>query len=85
MIYFQMPGPEQRRRLWEQAFSDKVVLEKGFRIDEVADKHELAGGAIINVSRYASLKALKRGDNTILRKDIIDGIRKEFGKDGKIV
>jgi hypothetical protein len=85
MIYFQMPGPEQRRRLWKQAFPENIVFEAGFSINELADRHELAGGAIINVSRYASLKALKRGDHTIWRNDLINGIRKEFGKDGKIV
>jgi hypothetical protein len=45
----------------------------------------MAGGAIINVSRYSSMKALKRGSNEIFKKDIIEGIRKEFGKEGKIV
>jgi hypothetical protein len=29
--------------------------------------------------------ALKRGDKMIRRKDVMEGIRKEFGKDGKIV
>jgi hypothetical protein len=85
MIYFPMPGPEQRKRLWKQAFSDKTVLEDSFDLNEIANKHEMAGGAIINVTRYSSMRALKRGDNKILRKDVIDGIRKEFGKEGKIV
>ena len=85
MIYFPMPGPEQRKALWEKAFSDHTVLDENFNLDELAYKHEMAGGAIINVVRYSSMKALKRGDNRILRKDVVDGIRKEFGKDGKIV
>lgn len=85
MIYFAMPGPEQRKRLWKQAFSEKTVLEEGFSLEEVANKHEMAGGAIINVSRYSSMKALKRGDNIILKKDVMEGIRKEFGKEGKII
>lgn len=85
MIYFPMPGPEQRRRLWKQAFSTHTELEEGFNLDDIANKHEMAGGAIINVTRYSSMKALKRGDNKILKKDVIEGIRKEFGKDGKIV
>jgi hypothetical protein len=85
MIYFPIPGPEQRKRLWEQAFSAKSILEENFELDEIAIKYEMAGGAIINVSRYSSMKTLKRGNNVILRKDIIEGIRKEFGKEGKIV
>ena len=85
MIYFPMPGPEQRKRLWKQAFSSKSTLEPGLNIDDIAQKYEMAGGAIINVSRYSSMKALKRGSNEIFKKDIIEGIRKEFGKEGKIV
>jgi SpoVK/Ycf46/Vps4 family AAA+-type ATPase len=85
MIYFPIPGPEQRKRLWKQVFSEESTLEKDFDLDEIAIKYELAGGAIINVSRYSSMKALKRGSNIILKKDIIEGIRKEFGKEGKIV
>jgi SpoVK/Ycf46/Vps4 family AAA+-type ATPase len=85
MIYFPMPGPEQRKRLWKQAFSSQSTLESGLNIDDIAQKYEMAGGAIINVSRYSSMKALKRGSNEIFKKDIIEGIRKEFGKEGKIV
>lgn len=85
MIYFPIPGPDQRKRLWKQAFSSQSILETGLNIDDIAQKYEMAGGAIINVSRYSSMKALKRGSNEILKKDIIEGIRKEFGKEGKIV
>jgi len=85
MIYFPMPGPEQRKRLWRQAFSSQSILEDNFNLDEIAVKYEMAGGAIINVSRFSSMKSLKRGSNVILKKDIIEGIRKEFGKEGKIV
>lgn len=85
MIYFPMPGPVQRKRLWEQSFPANTVFEPRVNLDEIAKKHEMAGGAIINVSRYSALKALKRGDTTILNADIIAGIRKEFGKEGKTI
>lgn len=85
MIHFLPPGPEQRLRLWKQAFSDKTVFETGFEPTEIAEKYELTGGAIINVARYASLMALKGGNNVILKKDIITGIRRELMKDGKTV
>lgn len=85
MIYFPMPGSEHRKKLWNQAFSEQTVLDPGVNLDEVAQKYEMAGGAIINVTRYASLMALKRSSNVILMKDIITGIRKEFGKEGKTV
>ena len=83
MIFFPVPSPEQRLRLWQQAFSEKSKLEDNISLKEIAGRYEMTGGAIINVSRYSSLMALKRGSNTILKKDLLAGIRKEFGKEGK--
>jgi hypothetical protein len=45
----------------------------------------MSGGAIMNVVRYASLAALKRNSHIILLKDVLQGIRREFGKEGKMV
>jgi hypothetical protein len=85
MISFPIPGPEQRLQLWQQAFSEKSRLEDCINLKEIATKYEMTGGAMINVSRYSSLMALKRGNNIILKKDIMAGIRKEYGKEGKTV
>jgi SpoVK/Ycf46/Vps4 family AAA+-type ATPase len=85
MIYFPVPGPEQRLRLWQQAFPSHVEFEEKLVLEEIAKKYEMAGGAIINVSRYSCLAALKRNSETILLKDVMTGIRKEFGKEGKTV
>ncbi len=84
MIYFAIPSAEHRVKLWKQSFSDKTVLEEKVDLVDIAAKYELAGGAIINVTRYCSMMALKRKTNVILLKDIQAGIRKEFGKEGKI-
>ena len=85
MVYFSMPGPEQRLRIWQQSFPGHIALEEKLDLEDVARKYEMTGGTIINVVRYSCLMALKRGDNTIRQKDVMTGIRKEFGKDGKIV
>ncbi len=85
MIYFPMPGKQERYRLWMNTFSSKSKLEEKVDMHEIAAKYELAGGAIINVVRYCSIKALKQGTNIITYRDIMEGIRKEFGKDGRIV
>jgi SpoVK/Ycf46/Vps4 family AAA+-type ATPase len=85
MIHFPVPGPAQRMRLWQRAFSEKSRLEDQVNLKELASKYEMTGGAIINITRYSSLMALKRGTNVILKRDILTAIRKEFGKEGKIV
>ncbi|MGZ8250582.1 ATP-binding protein [Methylomagnum sp.] len=85
MIYFPMPGPEERRRLWRNAFSKKTPLEPAVDLEGVAREYEVTGGAIINVVRYASLMALRRGTDTILLQDIRPGIRREVRKAGTVI
>jgi adenylate kinase family enzyme len=85
MIYFQMPNAYQRKKLWKNSFSDKTIFEDKVSLDDISNKYELSGGAIINITRFCSLMAMKRGNNIILMQDLIEGIRREFGKDGKII
>jgi AAA+ superfamily predicted ATPase len=85
MIYFPVPGPVQRERLWQQSFPSHVSMEEGVQLSEIAKKYEMTGGAIVNVTRHTCLAALKRGDTAILQKDLLAGIRKEFGKEGKTI
>lgn len=83
MIYFPVPGPPQRQRIWQQSFPSQVQLDANVSLEDIAKKYELAGGAIINVVQYSCLAALSRNSKTILLKDILTGIRKEFNKEGK--
>jgi hypothetical protein len=83
MIKFKIPDAEQRRRLWVNSFSQATVLENGFPLHDLAKTYELAGGSIINVVQYASLKAAERGDNIILYNDVKTGVIRELSKEGK--
>ena len=85
MIYFPMPGPEERLRLWNGAFSERSRLEPEIDLTRVAEQFEVSGGAIVNVLRAASLMALRRASQTVRLQDITDGIRRELRKDGKVV
>lgn len=78
-----MPSPDLRLKLWENAFTDKFELSEKIDLRKLANEYELAGGAIINVVRYCALMALNRGSNLITADDLINGIRKEFRKDGR--
>ncbi|MCU0433360.1 MAG: ATP-binding protein [Bacteroidia bacterium] len=84
IIHFQMPGPEERLTLWESAFSHKSALEESIDLTSIAHEYELSGGSISNIIRYCSLKAIDRGDNIIRRNDLLNGIKKEFKKEGKV-
>ena len=83
IIYFPMPRPEERARLWSAGFSSAATLEEALDLDELARQHALSGGAIMNVVRHASMQALRRGERTIAAHDVQIGIRREYAKEGK--
>jgi len=83
VIYFPMPKPAERRRIWQGAFSPRAVLGEGVDLGRLAEKYEISGGTVMNVVRYSSLKALSRNDVVITAEDVEEGIRREFVKEGK--
>ena len=83
IIYFPMPRAEERQRLWKQSFSPRAKLEQSLDLDRIAAQHELCGGAIMNVVRYASLQALESGDSVVTLEAVQRGIRREHAKEGK--
>ncbi len=83
IIYFPMPEREERKTLWQNAFPQSAELEDSVDFNELAKEYELSGGAIMNTVRYASLMALHRKEEVIRKEDIVDGIRKEFVKEGR--
>ena len=87
VIHFQKPQASERQALWKGAFSQTCVFDEGVSIEQIAQQYELSGGSIINVVQYASLMALNRDNKTmtIMQEDILQGIRKEFRKEGKFI
>ncbi|MFZ4875524.1 ATP-binding protein [Janthinobacterium sp. Mn2066] len=82
-VYFSMPDSEQRQRLWLGLFSEPSRLGSDVNFQTIAEKYELAGGALLNVARYAAIRAVKQGREYIVQDDLIAGIGKELIKDGK--
>jgi AAA+ superfamily predicted ATPase len=82
-VYFSMPDSEQRQRLWQGLFSEPSRLGSDVNFQTIAEKYELAGGALLNVARYAAIRAVKQGREYIVQADLIAGIGKELIKDGK--
>lgn len=83
IIYFPLPRPEERLRLWRQGFSPKAELARDVDLEKIAKEHALSGGAIMNVIRYASMQALERESTVIQLDTVLQGIRKEYAKEGK--
>jgi AAA+ superfamily predicted ATPase len=88
-IQFPMPDAAARLQLWRDSFSSDSASGGGFalapdvKFESLAERHELAGGAIINVLRYACLMAVQRRPPTVHAHDLADGVRRELQKEGR--
>jgi AAA+ superfamily predicted ATPase len=83
MIYYPVPRPEERLRIWQAGFSKKATLDAGLDLHQLSREHTLSGGAIMNAIRYASMQALSRGETRICANDVLQGIRREYVKERK--
>ena len=83
VVFFPMPGPDERLRLWRGLLPDPSRLEEDVDLESIAEEHELAGGALINVVRYAAVNAFRQGRNRIGSCDLKNGIARELLKEGR--
>ena len=84
-IYFPKPKYPERFKLWQQAFPESVRLEEGIDLSSLARQYELTGAHIMNVVHYACLQTFAKNKEIISYSDLLNGIKAEFSKEGKIV
>jgi SpoVK/Ycf46/Vps4 family AAA+-type ATPase len=83
IVEFPMPDTDLRKRIWESSISPKANWAKEVDLKNISEKYELSGGSIVNIMQYASLKSISKKSTLISKSDIIEGIRREFEKEGK--
>jgi hypothetical protein len=82
-VYFAMPDSAQRLRLWDKLFPQKENLSSDVNLKKLADQYEIAGGALLNVARFAAIRAKREKRKFITQSDLISGLGRELMKDGK--
>lgn len=82
-VYFAMPDAQQREKLWRNLFAGSSHLASDIPFAEIAERYELAGGALLNVARYAAIRAVRFERELITQEDLLAGIGRELMKDGK--
>jgi hypothetical protein len=84
VVYFPLPNKEERFTLWKQSFSTKTTFAKDVDLKMLAENFAITGASIMNVVRYASMMALKKGNNVITRENIMTGVKKEIAKESSL-
>ncbi|MBN2443115.1 MAG: ATP-binding protein [Spirochaetales bacterium] len=85
LVRFQLPDSRQRLQLWKQCYEDeKIPLDQAIDFETIAETYDLSGGNIINILRSSCIRAIKRENQKVTHKDILEGIKKEYEKLGRL-
>ena len=85
IIEFQSPGVEERILLWKNNLPKELPLEESISLRELSRTYDLTGANIVNVVQYACLKTAEAGEKKMTAQFLVDGIKKEYIKEGKMM
>ncbi len=85
MIYFPVPKPEERQLLWEKSFPSAVRIDRKIDWRDISNRYELTGANIMNIVQYCCISALEENTDLISQENLVNGIRNELVKEGKMV
>ena len=84
IVPFFTPNAAERLQIWKTTIPSKASLAENVDLTGVANKYELTGSSIVSIIHYASLQAISRNSSTILKRDILEGIQREYEKEEKV-
>ena len=85
VIHFPMPTASERLRIWQNIFSGQIKPDRSVDLEKLAEEYELSGGSIVNVFQRAALSAMQREKKEVSLRDLIQGIRREYMKEGRVL
>jgi len=85
IIEFEIPSAPERLILWKNNIPKKIKLSPEINLEEIAQKFEVNGANIVNIIHYACLKTIGNNSTTISYSDLLNGIQKEYVKEGKMI
>lgn len=85
IIHFPIPGTAERHKLWEDALPDRLRLAADLDLSQIARQYELSGSSIVNVVQYCCLQALGKESDCLSQAQLLNGIHREYAKEGKAV
>jgi hypothetical protein len=83
IIHFPIPNSNERLLLWRKSMPAALPLDANVNLEELAKKYDMTGASILGAVQCSALQVFARKGNAILQSDLLDGIRKEYGKEEK--
>ena len=85
IVEFEAPSYEERAVLWRNNLPKGIQLEDSLTVEELAKKFSITGSNIVNIIHYACLKTLANNQQEIQRQYILEGVKREYSKEGKTI
>ena len=83
MIYFPMPRPEERLKLWETSLPSQIQLAPSCQLFQIAQKYTLTGANILNIIQECSLLLISESNLTLEGSVLENAILRELQKASK--
>jgi hypothetical protein len=80
-IHFPMPGPDERREIWERIWPGNTPVAKDVDSGELARRYALSGGHIRNIALAGAFLAATDG-SPVTRRHVLHAVRREYQKLG---
>jgi len=84
VVHFVMPNAAERLKLWRRTLPAEAKLDNSIKLNEIAEKYELSGSAIVQAVHYVSLRAFSASDCLKKKNELLAGIRREFEKEDRV-
>lgn len=84
IIHFPMPTPQERLQLWQKGFPAGLPPADDTNLKKTAQRYNMTGANIMNIIQYCCLEALSQGKACVPADLLLHGIKREFGKEGKL-
>ncbi|PXY39337.1 AAA family ATPase [Flavobacterium cheongpyeongense] len=85
IIEFEVPSYAERLQLWENNLPKGIRIAEDVNLNELSKKYDITGANIVNIIQYACLRTLEEENEDINLHHLLQGIKKEYVKEGKMM
>ncbi len=85
IVHYPIPTMQERLLLWEKYNPVSIPFSPTVSLKELADRYELTGAGIVNVIQLSVLRSLGMNQATIASTTLLEAIRLEYQKEGKLI
>lgn len=85
IIEFEVPSYGERLKLWQNNLPKGIRIAGDVNLSEISKKYDITGANIVNIIQYACLRTLEEENESINLDHLLQGIKKEYAKEGKMM